>query len=326
VLRLDKEMLQLAARLQEEQSLLVFGRGYNYATALEAALKASAALLPPPCSSRPCSACGLPSRACSLARSASWRGRPRSLWEQLACSCDMWLLRACHAPRPRHLALEPPVHACHRSCDLQRALNAPIRKRWGCSGSKLPAAAPPRPQVKEVALMHSEGILAGEMKHGPLALVDDRMPILGEKRSSRGWVGEGGPNVQHKGGVGGVGGGARGVLSVQHNGCVGQSSAALGRPSRLCFGTGVRPSGTRLRLWPGSQLACLPAGCLCSRRSRQGSARFARPTACCCLPALLPARMLCLPTLPSSPGAPHPASLLASLQWSPLRTPCTLRC
>ena len=26
-------------------------------------------------------------------------------------------------------------------------------------------------QVKEVALMHSEGILAGEMKHGPLALV-----------------------------------------------------------------------------------------------------------------------------------------------------------
>ena len=34
-------------------------------------------------------------------------------------------------------------------------------------------------QVKEVALMHSEGILAGEMKHGPLALVDESMPILG---------------------------------------------------------------------------------------------------------------------------------------------------
>jgi glucosamine--fructose-6-phosphate aminotransferase (isomerizing) len=33
-------------------------------------------------------------------------------------------------------------------------------------------------KVKEVALMHSEGILAGEMKHGPLALVDDKMPIL----------------------------------------------------------------------------------------------------------------------------------------------------
>ena len=33
-------------------------------------------------------------------------------------------------------------------------------------------------KVKEVSLMHSEGILAGEMKHGPLALVDDTMPII----------------------------------------------------------------------------------------------------------------------------------------------------
>ena len=33
-------------------------------------------------------------------------------------------------------------------------------------------------QVKEVSVMHSEGILAGEIKHGPLALVDENMPIL----------------------------------------------------------------------------------------------------------------------------------------------------
>lgn len=26
--------------------------------------------------------------------------------------------------------------------------------------------------------MHSEGILAGELKHGPLALVDERMPLI----------------------------------------------------------------------------------------------------------------------------------------------------
>ena len=32
-------MLELAEELKTEQSLLVFGRGYNYATALEAALK-----------------------------------------------------------------------------------------------------------------------------------------------------------------------------------------------------------------------------------------------------------------------------------------------
>ena len=33
-------------------------------------------------------------------------------------------------------------------------------------------------KVKEVALMHSEGMLAGEMKHGPLALVDENLPII----------------------------------------------------------------------------------------------------------------------------------------------------
>ncbi|XP_076952136.1 glutamine--fructose-6-phosphate aminotransferase [isomerizing] 1-like [Bidens hawaiensis] len=71
VLKLDQEMKDLARSLISEQSLLMFGRGYNYATALEGALK-----------------------------------------------------------------------------------------------------------VKEVALMHSEGILAGEMKHGPLALVDENLPIV----------------------------------------------------------------------------------------------------------------------------------------------------
>lgn len=71
VLKLDQEMKELAQELIAEQSLLVFGRGYNYATALEGALK-----------------------------------------------------------------------------------------------------------VKEVALMHSEGMLAGEMKHGPLALVDENLPIF----------------------------------------------------------------------------------------------------------------------------------------------------
>lgn len=33
-------------------------------------------------------------------------------------------------------------------------------------------------KVKELSYMHSEGILAGELKHGPLALIDEAMPIL----------------------------------------------------------------------------------------------------------------------------------------------------
>ena len=39
VLKLDGELRKLAESLKKEQSLLMFGRGYNYATALEAALK-----------------------------------------------------------------------------------------------------------------------------------------------------------------------------------------------------------------------------------------------------------------------------------------------
>jgi glucosamine--fructose-6-phosphate aminotransferase (isomerizing) len=36
----------------------------------------------------------------------------------------------------------------------------------------------PCAQVKELTYMHSEGIQAGELKHGPLALVDSTVPII----------------------------------------------------------------------------------------------------------------------------------------------------
>ena len=33
-------------------------------------------------------------------------------------------------------------------------------------------------KIKEITYMHSEGILAGELKHGPLALIDQNMPVM----------------------------------------------------------------------------------------------------------------------------------------------------
>ncbi|XP_068452277.1 glutamine--fructose-6-phosphate aminotransferase [isomerizing] 2-like, partial [Clinocottus analis] len=33
-------------------------------------------------------------------------------------------------------------------------------------------------KIKEITYMHSEGILAGELKHGPLALIDKDMPVI----------------------------------------------------------------------------------------------------------------------------------------------------
>ena len=33
-------------------------------------------------------------------------------------------------------------------------------------------------KLKEISYIHAEGYLAGELKHGPLALVDDKMPVI----------------------------------------------------------------------------------------------------------------------------------------------------
>ena len=35
-----------------------------------------------------------------------------------------------------------------------------------------------RDKLKELAYVHAEGYPAGEMKHGPLALIEDGMPVV----------------------------------------------------------------------------------------------------------------------------------------------------
>lgn len=92
VLALDDQVLELAKDLYQHKSLLIMGRGYNFATCLEGALVS-------PIESR------------------------------------------------------KPIYKLHNSRFLLQ-------------------------KVKELTYMHSEGIMAGELKHGPLALVDDSMPVL----------------------------------------------------------------------------------------------------------------------------------------------------
>ena len=43
VLELDSKVLEIAKELYEKRSLLIMGRGFNFATCLEGALKVSAA-------------------------------------------------------------------------------------------------------------------------------------------------------------------------------------------------------------------------------------------------------------------------------------------
>lgn len=91
VLELDAEMLSLAEQLKDEQSLLVFGRGYNYATALEAALKVR--YLASPSGTLTTWLFGIiMSILCNLVHWASSFGHYR----RHACACDIDLRQSRH--------------------------------------------------------------------------------------------------------------------------------------------------------------------------------------------------------------------------------------
>jgi glutamine---fructose-6-phosphate transaminase (isomerizing) len=45
-------------------------------------------------------------------------------------------------------------------------------------GITLPLALEGALKLKEIAYIHAEGYAAGEMKHGPIALIDSRMPVV----------------------------------------------------------------------------------------------------------------------------------------------------
>ncbi len=45
-------------------------------------------------------------------------------------------------------------------------------------GISYPIALEGALKLKEISYIHAEGYPAGEMKHGPIALIDERMPVL----------------------------------------------------------------------------------------------------------------------------------------------------
>ena len=45
-------------------------------------------------------------------------------------------------------------------------------------GYSYPIALEGALKLKELAYIHAEGYPAGEMKHGPLALIEDGMPVV----------------------------------------------------------------------------------------------------------------------------------------------------
>src|SRR4030088_158163 len=77
---------------------------------------------------------------------------------------------------PRHmtdaLALEPTIEKLAR--DLAKSRDALYLGR----GTSFPLALEGALKLKEISYIHAEGYAAGELKHGPIALIDETMPVV----------------------------------------------------------------------------------------------------------------------------------------------------
>jgi glucosamine--fructose-6-phosphate aminotransferase (isomerizing) len=72
----------------------------------------------------------------------------------------------------RCLAYEPQIEAI--AADLQNVLHCLYLGR----GINMPTAYEGALKLKEISYIHAEGYPAGEMKHGPIALIDREMPVV----------------------------------------------------------------------------------------------------------------------------------------------------
>ncbi|HEY0218540.1 MAG TPA: glutamine--fructose-6-phosphate transaminase (isomerizing), partial [Afipia sp.] len=70
------------------------------------------------------------------------------------------------------LALEPQIEKLAR--DIAKAQDVLYLGR----GTSYPLALEGALKLKEISYIHAEGYAAGELKHGPIALIDEKMPIV----------------------------------------------------------------------------------------------------------------------------------------------------
>ena len=70
------------------------------------------------------------------------------------------------------LALEPQIESL--AIDLAKTHNVVYLGR----GTSFPLALEGALKLKEISYIHAEGYAAGELKHGPIALIDEQMPVI----------------------------------------------------------------------------------------------------------------------------------------------------
>jgi glucosamine--fructose-6-phosphate aminotransferase (isomerizing) len=108
----------------------------------------------------------------ALAAVAIAAGRARGV---LTESDERKLVRAL-VEVPRHLSealsLEPQIEQLSR--DLAKSRDVLYLGR----GTSFPIALEGALKLKEISYIHAEGYAAGELKHGPIALIDETMPVI----------------------------------------------------------------------------------------------------------------------------------------------------
>lgn len=74
------------------------------------------------------------------------------------------------------------IHAALQSNNIIKEVSAKIKDASNClflgRGSGFPVALEGALKLKEISYIHAEGYPAAEMKHGPIALIDEEMPVV----------------------------------------------------------------------------------------------------------------------------------------------------
>ncbi|ELW66871.1 Mitogen-activated protein kinase 9 [Tupaia chinensis] len=191
VLSLDTKIHGLALELYTQRSLLVMGRGYHYAPCLEGALDRGALTVGVTNTvgssiSRETD-CGVHINAGPEIGVASTKAYTSQFVSLVLFGLMMSEDRVSLQTRRQEiirglkelpelikevLSLDTKIHGLALELYTQRSLL--VMGRGYHYATCLEGAL----KIKEITYMHSEGILAGELKHGPLALVDKQMPVI----------------------------------------------------------------------------------------------------------------------------------------------------
>ena len=122
---------------------------------------------------------------------ASTKAFTASLVDQYLLALHLGTLRGTLSAEQRRGAARRPGRAARRwsgSCSTRRRTSStrswrrpssstPTSSTWAAA-STIPIALEGALKLKEISYIHAEGYPAGEMKHGPIALIDEHMPVV----------------------------------------------------------------------------------------------------------------------------------------------------